>query len=238
MPLVYLAFDELDSLIRFNSSSKAFLMLTSKEQIEDAMYFVDQLKEKYERNEARAVVSAILSIIRSVPDHLLEEYNRRLGLNIPLSTPLRTDIFEDEAKKLGNNSRALNFIRFYKAELQNLKTNVLWNEMKTKRDIKIHRDNTLLKKHVHMTISEPRIVLDDRITAITRDNTGNIKKSGNSTNIQDNTKNSEENATKDPLTDGVRWFFEDDPTVDIVNKFEQLLKEVTNFVSKVETAFP
>ena len=78
--------------------------MTAKEQIEDARYFIDLLKDKYNRRESRALVSAVLAIARSVPDHLLEEYNIKFGVNIPLGEDLRIEDFKRKANSLNNSA--------------------------------------------------------------------------------------------------------------------------------------
>ena len=37
---------------------------------------------------------------------------------------------------------------------------------------------------------------------------------------------------------GVKWFFEDDPTIELIDKCKQLLKDIESFVSKIESTFP
>lgn len=209
--------------------------VTAQEQIEDARFFVDLLKVKYDRTEARALVSAVLAIIRSIPDHLLEEYNNKLGVNIPLDKDLRIGKFETKANSL-KNSGAQKFISFYKTELNNLKSNPLWNDVKEKRDIKIHRKDIPLKKHVHMTIAHPPIHLAVSMKAIPMDKDGNIKNSNNPPHSQIDPINKIDNSENLPAG-GVKWFFDDDSSTDIVTKFTNLLKEMQDFVNKIESTF-
>lgn len=104
-------------------------MLTSKEQIDDSKYFLSLLKDKNERNEVRPLLTGFLAVSRGIPDHLLEEYNIKLGLNIPIPARLTDRIFEEKANKQ-NNSVAQSFISFYKKEFKNLNQNTLWIAMK------------------------------------------------------------------------------------------------------------
>ena len=67
----------------------------------------------------RPSMSAFITTARSIPDYLLEDYNTRLGLNIPLTEKLTFDRFKDEAK-MKSNQKALRFINFYKDELNKL----------------------------------------------------------------------------------------------------------------------
>jgi len=110
--------------------------MTAKEQIEDARYFVDVLKNKSDRTEARAVVSPVLAITRSIPDHLLEEYNVKLYLDIPMKQHLRLNEACREAIQ-SNNLRAIDFLKLYMNELKVLYESKCWRIIKKKREIKI-----------------------------------------------------------------------------------------------------
>lgn len=57
-------------------------LLTSDEQIEDAKYLLNLLRNKTDRNEVRALLTGFLASTRAILDHLLEEYNIKYGLNI------------------------------------------------------------------------------------------------------------------------------------------------------------
>ncbi len=216
---------------------RIFLLLTSKEQVDDSKYFLSLLKDKNERNEVRPILTGFLAVSRGIPDHLLEEYNIKLGLNIPITARLTDRIFEEKANKQ-NNSMAQSFISFYKKEFKDLDQNTLWTAMKKKRDIKIHRNDIPLNKHFHITISEPPLKFHDRITVIHSDRAGNIKNNSISSQQHVNTISDEKDPIKMGPQLGVKWFFEDDPTTELVDKCEQLLKDMENFVRKIESAFP
>ena len=118
-----------------------------------------------------------------------------------------------------------------------MKKEMMKKEMKEKRDIKIHRKDIPLKKHVHMTIAERPIKLDVTMKAIVRDKDGNIRNSGNPPQSQIDPIDTIDNSEDLPVGE-VKWFFDDDPTTDIVTKFTLLLKEIQALVDTIEAAFP
>jgi hypothetical protein len=71
--------------------------LVVQEQIDDAEYFLSILRTKYERNEMRPNLTAFLALARSIPDYLLENYNKKFGVNIPLSKKLTINNFRKKA---------------------------------------------------------------------------------------------------------------------------------------------
>jgi hypothetical protein len=81
--------------------------LTVEDQINDAEYFLRILRDKYSRDELPNL-TAFLAISRGVIDHLLEEYNVKFGLNIPLETKLFNDTFKEVARRQYNQT-ALEF---------------------------------------------------------------------------------------------------------------------------------
>ena len=94
--------------------------MSAKQHIKDAEYFLGLLRTKYSREEVRPLLTAFLVITKGISDYLLEEYNLKLKLNIPLSEKLTIKRFEYEAQKQ-NNHPALQFINYYKSEFSNIK---------------------------------------------------------------------------------------------------------------------
>ena len=213
--------------------------MTARDKIDDAKYLLALLKDKNDRTEVRALLSGLLAIIRSIPDHLLEEYNTKLALNISLSEELRIKTFCCKAIQL-NNSKAISFINSYMKEIQILNANPLWKIVKKKRDINIHRKDIPLKEHSHRVVSIPPLKIDVSSKAIARDKEGNIKNNipMPQPEANRNTNNEQVYNTDNSPRGGVTWFFDDEPTTDIVTKFSQLLKDIQDFVDKIESGFP
>ena len=57
-------------------------LLVVQEQLEDAEYFLRIIRIKDTRDEMRPNLKAFLSTARSIPDHILEDYNNNFGLGI------------------------------------------------------------------------------------------------------------------------------------------------------------
>ena len=109
--------------------------------------------------------------------------------------------------------------------------------MKEKRDIKIHRSDTPLNKHSHRTIQET-IIIKACFGIIARDKEGNIKDNMIIPQQHANSAGEKNVNREDGPIGGVKWFFEDDPTTELIDKCKQLLKEIESFVSKIESTFP
>ena len=69
------------------------------EKIIEAGYFLDKIKTASESTNFKPNLSAFLCLMRSIPDYLLEDYNVKYGLKIPLDKPLNIDIFEQVANQ-------------------------------------------------------------------------------------------------------------------------------------------
>ena len=100
----------------------------------DAQYFLNKLKSESVQDELRPNIIAFLAISRGIIDHLLEEYNIKFGLDIPLSEKLFLNAFEKAAESQ-NNAPALAFIKFYDCEIAFLKCDDVANLIFNKRNI-------------------------------------------------------------------------------------------------------
>jgi hypothetical protein len=72
----------------------------------DAEYFLHALRGKTSREEFRPNLTAFLAISRGILDHLLEAYNVKFGLNIPIHEKLFIKTFKKAANRQ-NNQHAL-----------------------------------------------------------------------------------------------------------------------------------
>ena len=76
--------------------------MVAEQKIEESECFLDKITQALIRKDFIPNLSAFLSATRSIPDYLLEDYNTKLGLNIPLTEKLCIDTFSDEAINQGN----------------------------------------------------------------------------------------------------------------------------------------
>ncbi len=123
------------------------------EKIIEAGYFLDKIKRASEKKDFNPNLSAFLCSTRSIPDYLLEDYNVKYGLKIPLDKPLNINIFEKVANQR-NNPNALAFIKGYNDNFKKLKRDKISKLLLTKRNIKVHRTDVPLQKTVNVSIVE------------------------------------------------------------------------------------
>jgi hypothetical protein len=100
--------------------------LALQEQLQDAEYFLRIIRSKDTRDEMRSNLKAFLSTARSIPDYILEDYNNKFVLGIPLTDNsgqrqiiLDHNIFRKKANNK-NNQDALKFINFFDNEFKTL----------------------------------------------------------------------------------------------------------------------
>jgi len=87
--------------------------------LDGALYRLDKMKETYLIGDFKHELGAFLSVIRSVPEHLLEDYNVKYSLNIPDEKKLIKE-FQTEAERLDNKA-ALKFFEWWKKEMKKLR---------------------------------------------------------------------------------------------------------------------
>jgi hypothetical protein len=100
-----------------------------------------------------------MSATRSIPDYLLEDYNMKLGLNIPLTETLYLKDFRREAKTQ-NNRIAKKFIDRYDTELRKLYNDALGGLLMSKRNIEIHRTDVPIQAKFSRVLSETISITD------------------------------------------------------------------------------
>jgi hypothetical protein len=123
------------------------------EKIIEAGYFLDKIKRASESKDFNPNLSAFLCSMRSIPEYLLEDYNVKYGLKIPLDKPLNIDIFDQVANQR-NNPNALAFIKGYNSNFKKLKRDKISKLLLTKRNIKVHRTGIPLQTNVNESIVE------------------------------------------------------------------------------------
>ena len=119
----------------------------------EARYFLDKIKSAVQRKDFIPNLSAFLCSTRSIPDYLLEDYNVKYGLKVPLDKPLNKDIFEQVASRR-NNPNAIAFIKGYNYNFKKLKRDKIAKLLLTKRNIRVHRTDLPLQKNVSASIIE------------------------------------------------------------------------------------
>jgi hypothetical protein len=224
-------------------------------QIIDAAYFLERVRSMNTHQEMRANLSAFLATTRSIADYLLEDYNSKFNLNIPLSERLTISRFRAAASKQ-NNSIPLRFIEFYENEFSSIKKDPIGNLLSDKRNIKVHRTETPLHKNVSVSIIEDAIHISDSVSVTVYDKYGNIKGPSSRTasggkdrgqplnekhrdNPVQRIKNVFQGQPKQSESKvKIKWFFNDYAERDLVYVCEKYLDLMKDFVFKVNKEFP
>ncbi len=102
----------------------------------------------------RPNLKAFLSTARNIPDYILEDYNNKFGLGIPLTDNsgqrqkiLTRDTFRKEARNK-NNQDALKFIQFFDNEFSILMKEPVVKLLFEKRNITIHRTSPSVRAEI------------------------------------------------------------------------------------------
>lgn len=203
--------------------------MVAEQKIEEAAYFLEKIKQAATRRDFVPNLSAFMSAMRSIPDYLLEDYNMKLGLNIPLSETLYPKDFRREAKNQSNQI-AKKFIDRYDTELRKLYNDAVGGLLMSKRNIEIHRTDVPVQAKFSRVLSET-IGITDSVSIEVRDKNGNLKTRSEQTrpetkSVSQNSQAPENKPIPQPA-DSVEWFFTDfknDNVISVCNKFLDLMK--------------
>jgi hypothetical protein len=203
--------------------------MTAREKLEEAEYFLTKMCEiRPDQKEFLFNLSAFLSAARSVPDYLLEDYNVKYSLQIPLTERYFRNVFEYQAKQT-RNTVALSFIQWWKQEIDTLNLDPIWSLLTNKRNIDVHRTHTkpdLVKLRVTETITATASIRIEK-----------YNKEGKLIEICESPKEPVKPKPKEREANVV-WFFREydkEPVVSICEKYLQMMKD---FVSEAEQKFP
>jgi hypothetical protein len=208
-------------------------MLTVEEDIMDAQYFLNKLKSESIKDELRPNINAFLAISRGIIDHLLEEYNVKFGLNIPLSEKLFPNTFEKAAKDQ-NNTPALAFIKFYNCEIAFLKCDDVANLILNKRNIAIHRGPKQFRQEFTVHLFDT-INLEETLAAKKIHKNGKIEDISLPSKSQQG-KQEDKDLTRSEVES--EWFFTDYDAKEGPDICQDFLNLVCGFVNKAHMQFP
>ena len=116
--------------------------MTSDEKIGEAERWLTKIRNSEHRKnriELEDNIKAFLNSVNSIPDHLLEEYNKKFNLGINLENKLYPKSFEKIAKQNGNQD-ALDFISTFKEEKGKVESDPIGKTLIPKRDLDTHRE--------------------------------------------------------------------------------------------------
>ncbi len=199
--------------------------MLAEEKLKEAEYWLETLKKTDpNRKEFRYHLGAFLSAIRSIMDYLLEDYNRKFSLGFSLDEKLYPNEFEKKAKQLGHKD-ALNFIRWWKKKLDDLKKDRTVGPLITKRHVYIHRQPVPLSAEIEVTN-----IVTTRAEIFVHDKDGRIKAHNKS---EDDTEQNYKNSNKV----NVEWFFDKDGKMPVIPVCEKCLNIMKNVIDETKQKF-
>jgi hypothetical protein len=197
-------------------------MLEAEKKLQGAKYHLDRMRETYLDNETVFIyeLESFLAKIRSVLDVLLEDYNKIFSLGISLQDKLYPKIFEKKAKQM-KLPKAISFIKWWKNEMNNLRTEPLGSIIIGKRNVSIHRVTVTpnLKK---ISITET-IRVSTSVTVTKIDSKGNVVEVISSSNERPKTKTPDQQPK-------IEWCFKEYPSDNVLNISEQFFNRIKKLV--------
>lgn len=205
--------------------------MEAEKKLRGATYHLQRMREMYLKNEENFIheLEAFLVKARSVPDVLLEDFNKKFSLGISLEAELSPKTFEDKARQLRNTS-ALDFIQWWKAKMNHIRSDPLGSIFfgwKGKRNISVHRKVVRpdLKK---ITLVET-IHLTESVTIRKYDEKGNLIEESKSPEIPPK--------PIEPKPAEINWFFSEYPNENVFEVSKKLLDVVKGFVEEAKSRF-
>lgn len=206
--------------------------MSAKQKLEEAEFFLDKLhglqslpQDLDKQTESKYYLAAFLSAAVSVLDYLLEDYNAKFSLNIPLTEKLYAETFQKAARK-ANNQPALSFIQWWKKEKKLLENGPIGRLLVGKRHINIHRVQTkpdlakiVVRESIHISESvEAKLFRDGKLVE-TRKSAEQPSPSRKETEVAFN------------------WFFSEYPDEPVLTVCEKFLLGLTSLVLEAERRF-
>jgi hypothetical protein len=200
------------------------------QKIKESEFFLDKITEATTREDFIPNLSAFLSAARSIPDYLLEDYNSKLGLKIPLTRKLSIEAFGKRTNSQKNKIAKI-FITAYKKQLGELRKDPIAKLLTEKRNISVHRSEVpvqgRIKRQLHETVS-----INDSVGVEVRDKDGNIKMTSKPARPASKPRVLTDEESTPP--DSVKWYFVDYQNDDVVITCQKFLSLLRSFVVAVE----
>jgi hypothetical protein len=143
-------------MVNTSSFMGCWIGMTARDKLNEAAFLLEKIHAPFKeakpgqaiiliKNALRgwkAYLSAFLSAMRSVPDHLLEDYNIKQSLGIPLIKKLYPQTLKRKANQLkdGNKRKhALNFLKWWKTRMTAMEKDPTCSFLINLRHISVHR---------------------------------------------------------------------------------------------------
>jgi hypothetical protein len=200
--------------------------------LEDATAYFQKMTEsasRSEQTEFELSLRAFLAATRSIPDHLLEEYNVKFGFNIPL---LDRNFRNSFCQKViaDPHKQVKDFLSFWDRQMKTIQddphnpVNLLWS----KRNIQIHRVSV-----------RPDLVKVGVIETLTISDSVRVEKynvQGELVGVSVSPPTPHEQSSSIPAT--IDWYFKDHDSEPILVLSEKALVVLKSFVDEAHTRFP
>ncbi len=112
--------------------------MTANEKIKESEFFLQKIKDHYRTEEVDHYLSAFLSASRSIPYHLLQDYDQKFSFHISIKIKKFETQFRNKSK---GNEIAENFLNLYDREISKINNDEIGHFMLMKRNITVHRSN-------------------------------------------------------------------------------------------------
>lgn len=112
--------------------------MTVDKKIKESEFFFQKIKDHLRSDDIEYYLSAFLCSTRSIPFHLLQDYDEKFGFNIPVE---EREFEAQFREKLKGNHNAEKFISFYDRSISNINNDEIGRFMWRQRNITIHRSN-------------------------------------------------------------------------------------------------
>lgn len=212
--------------------------MTVKDKVDQAERWLDKIKNSYpNQTEVEDNLSAFLSSINSIPDHLLEDYNNKYNLGVSLTEDLYKNKFEDKAKSQ-KNVNAIAFIVWFKQKINIIELDPIGSILTQKRHLDIHR-TTQKPNHFEATLSDivevsdsvsvrefPANMTAEEAMRILREEVGKEEK-----------KNSETRNESQSGSSTVDLYFQDLININVRDACQHFLDLMKNMVSEAHIQF-
>lgn len=206
--------------------------ITAKEKLEEAKFFIEKLRglqlfpqDLETQHEVHYYLSAFLSASVSVIDYLLEDYNVKFSILIPLTKKLTPNTFKKESKRTSNDA-ALQFLQYWVEKKKALKNDPIGKLLVGKRHINIHRVQT--KPDI------AKIKAMDKICFLENAVVYQLKGGKSVETYRSPEQFSIESKTIETKFD---WFFSEYPDEPMMTVCDKFLEMIESFVSAVEKKF-
>jgi hypothetical protein len=200
-------------------------VMEAEKKLRGAEYHLRRMEKFYLKNEERFIyeLEAFLVKARSVPDVLLEDFNKKYSLGISLEERLEPQIFEQKAKQQ-KNEKAIAFVEWWKSKKEELPLRLFFS----KRNMSVHRKQVTpdLKK---VNLFEVSIAVCEEVTVEKYDEQGNLIEISKSSNAPPK--------VPEPKPAKIEWCFKDYPEESVLEVSRKLLNNIRTLVEEAKTRF-